>query len=168
MTSTPSNSFLPTDRIVNGSLCYIIQNDQILMLRRARPPHVGKWSAPGGKLELGESPYDCVIREMEEETGFTITQPTLRGIVTVTDIAYPIHWILYIYDAHQFSGNLIQTNEGELRWIPLNQLHDYPVPYADSIYLQHVLKPDAPLFQMRFVYDTPEKCVEEIVYPIPD
>jgi 8-oxo-dGTP diphosphatase len=125
---------------------------------------VGKWSAPGGKLELGESPYDCVIREIHEETGFTIMEPKLRGIVTVTDVAYPIHWLLFIYVVNQFTGDLIQTDEGELRWIPLAKLDDYPMPYADTVYLQHVLRPDAPLFQMRFVYDTPERCIEEVVY----
>jgi 8-oxo-dGTP diphosphatase len=162
----PDNStpLLPTDRIINGSLCYIIHDDHVLMIRRARPPHVGKWSAPGGKLELGESPYDCVMREMREETGFTITEPTLRGIVSVTDVAYPIHWLLFIYDSHHFTGNLIQTHEGELRWIPLNRLNDFPMPYADTVYLQHVLQPNAPLFQMRFVYDAPERCIEEVVY----
>lgn len=162
MTNNVSSLF-PTDRIINGSLCYIFHDDHILMIRRARPPHVGKWSAPGGKLELGESPYDCVIREMGEETGLTITEPNLRGIVTVTDVAYPIHWLLFIYDAHHFTGDLIQTDEGELRWIPLAKLDNYPMPYADTIYLQHVLRSDAPLFQMRFVYDTPERCIEEVV-----
>lgn len=135
------------------------------MLRRARPPHIGKWSAPGGKLELGESPHDCVMREMKEETGLTILDPKLRGIVTVSDVAYPIYWLLFIYDTHDFTGDLIQTHEGELRWIPLSHLDDHPMPYADTVYLQHVLQPDAPLFQMRFVYDTPARCIEEVVYP---
>ena len=105
---------------------------------------------------------------MQEETGLTITQPTLRGIVTVSDVAFPIHWLLFIYDVHQFTGNLIQTDEGELRWIQRDELDKFPMPYADTIYLQHVLKSNAPLFQMRFVYDTPENCVEEIVYTNPE
>lgn len=111
----------PTDRIVTGCLCYVLRKDadgghSVLMLRRERPPQQGMWSAPGGKMNMGEAPDECVIREVHEETGLHITRPELRAVVTVFDAAWPIHWLLFIYRTSHFSGDLRPSDEGELRW----------------------------------------------------
>ena len=63
------------EHIVVGSLCYVFRDDSVLLLKRANPPHVGLWSPPGGKMEHGESPQACCIREVYEETGLTIHNP---------------------------------------------------------------------------------------------
>lgn len=155
----------PQDRIINGALCYVIRDGQVLMLRRNRPPHVGRWTAPGGKLELGESPDEGVIREMLEETGLTVIKPVLRGIVTVYDIAYPIHWLLFIYRADHTAGQVAaaDTHEGELRWIPLDRVMQMEMPRADVHYLPRVLA-KAELFRAKFIYNTPDECLQEIFY----
>lgn len=159
----------PKDRIVVGCLCYIFQGDgkdrSVLLLRRTRPPQKGMWSAPGGKMELGESPDDCVIRELQEETGLTIDSPQLRAIVTVFDADYPIHWLLFVYQAEAYTGELILTDEGELRWIQLCDLNKYPRPYGDQQHWAHVLTDDPTIWRGKFVYDTPHTLIDEVLYP---
>ena len=153
----------PENRAVPGSLCYIIQEGKVLLLQRQRPPHQGKWSAPGGKLEYGESPYECAIREIREETGLEIAMPILRGVVSVLDRAYPIHWLLFIFRADAVLGTQGTTQEGELRWFPLDQLDQVDMPYSDKLYIPRVLDQGA-MFQLKLVFDTPEVCIEEVFY----
>lgn len=165
-----SDSF-PTDRIVAGSLCYVLKEDEggarsVLMLRRERPPQQGMWSAPGGKMNMGEAPDDCVLREIYEETGLRITRPELRAVVTVFDAAWPIHWLLFIYRTSHFSGDLCPSDEGELRWISLDALDSYPRPYADCQYWPHVLADDPAVWRGKFTYDTPHTLVGEIRYDL--
>ncbi len=172
-----ANNAFPSDRIVTGSLIYVLHGDAVLLLKRERVPHKGLWSPPGGKLELGESPEECAAREMREETGLTVSDLKLRGILTVVDRAFPIHWLLFVYRAGVMQNDevgarhalplqypiLPECAEGELRWIPLAELAQYPRPYADVRYFPRVLD-DSPVFQSKFVYDTPQTLVSEWHY----
>lgn len=151
-------------RIVTGSLCYVVDAERVLLLKRRNPPEIGLWSAPGGKMELGESPQQCVIREIREETGLTITNPLLRGIVTVYDTSWPIHWLLFIFRADEFSGELLQTDEGELAWIPIHQFAEYPMPYSDGLFIRRAISLENSFFQARFVYEAESRCIEELFY----
>ncbi len=154
-----------TGKIVVGALCYVVDNARrVLLLKRRNPPHVGLWSAPGGKMELGESPQMCAIREIREETGLTIHNPTLRGIVTTYHQHIATHWMLFIFRADTFTGELMQTDEGDLAWIPLATLTDYPMPYSDNIYAPRALGENDSLFQARFVYTSDTVCSEESFY----
>lgn len=158
----------PTDRIIAGSLCYIIDQTldepSVLLLRRSRPPQLGLWSAPGGKIEPGESPEECAVREIHEETGLIIQRPDLRAIITVYDQKYPIHWLLFIYRVYTFTGTIQPCNEGELCWIPVDDLRDYARPYADRQSWAHVVGDDPGVWRGKYVYDSPETLVEEIRY----
>jgi 8-oxo-dGTP diphosphatase len=136
----------------------------VLLLRRARPPHQGLWSPPGGKLKLGESPQEGCVRELREETGLTVNQPVLRAVQTVIDLAYPVHWLLFIFRADDPEGQLQTTPEGELRWIPLSQLKQYDRPHTDKQYWDHIVNHKAGIWQAKFVYDTPEKMLDETRY----
>ncbi|MEQ8672595.1 MAG: NUDIX domain-containing protein [Aggregatilineales bacterium] len=159
------------DRIVTGSLCYVLrgegENREVLLLKRSRLPQQGMWSAPGGKMELGESPDECVIREIHEETGLTIRTPTLRAIVTVVDQDYPMHWLLFVYRVEIFEGEvkLLDTEEGELCWIRLSAIADYPRPHSDQQHWEHVMGDSSDVWRGKFVYDTPVNLLEEIRYP---
>jgi 8-oxo-dGTP diphosphatase len=169
MAIPPAASPFPTDRIVTGSLCYVLRDEpdggqSVLLLRRDRPPQQGKWSAPGGKMEQGESPDECVIREINEETGLAIADPDLRAVVTVYDRAWPIHWLLFIYRAYHFSGDLKDCEEGELRWIRLDDLAAYDRPYADVQHWPHVLGDDPGVWRGKFTYDTPDQLIDETRY----
>lgn len=153
------------EHIVVGSLCYIFDNEQVLLLKRNRPPHIGLWSPPGGKFEHGESPEQACIREVFEETGLSIVAPQLRAIETAIDIAYPVHWLLFIFTASNPTGTLTSMAEGELRWIGLDELKSYNRPYADTLYWDHLLSKHLGLWQGKLVYNTPDTLIEEVVYP---
>ena len=150
--------------IIIGSLCYVFRDDSVLLLRRARPPHVGLWSPPGCKLELGESPQDGCVREIREETGLTIYRPVLRVVQTVIDVAYPVHWLLFVFRADDAAGELRPTPEGELRWMTLADLAQIARPHADRQYWSHIVNPHPGIWQGKFVYDTPATLREETRY----
>ncbi len=156
-------SVFPSDRVIIGSLCYVIRDGKVLLLKRARPPHVGLWSPPGGKMQVGESPQECVIREIREETGLSIQQPELRAIMTVVDIAIPVHWQLFVFRTNQFEGDIIPSEEGELRWIDLHDLGSLPRPQSDAQIFPYIMG-SAPVLQVKFVYDTPQKQIEFVQY----
>lgn len=154
----------PTDRVVSGSLCYLIADGSVLLLRRARPPHQNLWTAPGGKMQIGESPDDCVKREFLEETGLTIQVPELRAIVTVFDRDWPIHWLLFIYRVEHYTGDLAPgpegQHEGQLHWIPLAELENLPRPYVDQQYFSHLLSDEPSVWRGKFIYETPETLID--------
>ena len=151
--------------IINGTLCYIIHDEQVLLLKRNFKPYAGLWSAPGGKSEHGESPQETVHREIYEETGLTIKKPVLKALQTSVDIHYPVHWMLYIFVAKDFSGQLTTTTEGILHWHNILDVSKLERPYPDTLYWDCIVndkKQD--LWQGKFVYDTPEILLEEIIY----
>lgn len=152
------------EKVIVGSLCYVFCDDSVLLLKRARPPHQGLWSPPGGKLELQESPQECCVRELREETGLTVHLPVLRVVQTVIDVAYPVHWLLFVFRADDATGELQSTPEGELRWIPLGELDNYNRPHTDRQYWPHIINHQPGLWQGKFVYDTPDTLVAETRY----
>ena len=155
-------------QIIVGTLCYALRDDAVLLLQRNRPPQQGKWSPPGGKMELGEAPEECVIREMHEETGLTISQPELRAVVTVFDQEWPIHWLLFIFRVRTFSGTLCESDEGELRWIPLAELDQYNRPYGDSVHWPYIIGEQAGVWRGKFTYHTPHTLLDEQVFSRPN
>lgn len=150
--------------IVNGSLCYILRDEQVLLLKRNRIPHIGLWSAPGGKTEHGESPQETVIREVFEETGLIINQPVLKALQTSVDIHYPVHWMLSIFVATEFTGNMINSSEGLLQWHPIDTVPTLDRPYPDTCYWDYIINRRSGLWQGKFVYDTHEHLIEEVIY----
>lgn len=154
-------------QIVIGSLCYVFRGEDVLLLRRNNPPHAGLWSPPGGKLEFGESPVECCIREIREETGLHITAPTLRVIQTAVDVAVPIHWQLYVFRASLPDGAASDVQpahaEGELRWLSPQALAEVERPYADRVTWRAIMADTLDVWQCKFVYDTPATLVSEVV-----
>lgn len=157
-----------TANIVIGSLCYLLYEQHVLLLKRANRPFQGFWSPPGGKMEHGESATDCCIREIFEETGIPIHNPQLRGIQTVSDIAVPIHWQLFIFRAHlteKTAPTLNEAhNEGEMRWFAFDDLATIQRPYTDQQYWAHIAGDPATFWQAKYVYNTPDVLLEERVY----
>lgn len=154
------NSTKPIDRVIPGSLCYLVHDQKVLLLQRRNPPHVGLWSPPGGKLNPGESPTRCVLREFYEETGLMLQNPRLRVITTVLHAGLGMHWMLFVYHAQDFTGDLAVSDEGDIQWIGLDVLDHYPRPAADVRMFQHVLR-KAPVQEMEFRYDASERLIEQ-------
>ncbi len=112
--------------------------------------HEGKWNGLGGKLESGESPEECVIREVYEESGLIIKNPNLRGIMTFPKFDDIDDWLVFLYTATDFNGDLIESNEGVLKWINNNKILNLNLWEGDKIYLDW-LNQDK-FFSAKFIY----------------
>lgn len=119
------------DRQRLSSLCYLERNGELLLLQRNKEPFSGFWTAPGGKLEPGEDPRQTIIREILEETGLTIINPQLRMITSETGSDRNYNWLLFIFRCSEFGGTLQECNEGNLKWLPQQQVYDLKIPDVD-------------------------------------
>ncbi len=122
-----------------ATLCYIQQRGRTLMLYRNKKPndvHQGKWNGLGGKMEAGETPEECVVREVKEESGLSLHKPRLRGIITFPGFTPEHDWTVFVFLAHKFSGILIDSDEGELQWIENRQLLKLNLWEGDRLFLR--------------------------------
>jgi len=141
-----------SERQIPSALCYVRHNGHVLMLKRLKEPFAGHWTAPGGKLKQGERPVDAVIREMKEETGLTVSGLELKLVCSETGADRYYNWLLFVFTAREFQGELIPCDEGELRWVPLEDLKRFRLPDIDRKILHYVLEESgAPRF-MRVAY----------------
>jgi len=151
-----------------GTLCYIRKRDSTLLLHRTKKNSdsmKGYWIGLGGrvKIEDGESPEECVTREVREESGLVI-KPTLRGIVTFRHIEPDIEdWYAYLFTASQFHGRIIDSNEGDLEWISDNQLHRINIPEGDRHFLRW-LRQDNRIFSAKFEYKNKKLIRHTVIY----
>jgi 8-oxo-dGTP diphosphatase len=121
-----------------ATLCYVRKNGRTLMLHRVKKKndvHEGKWNGLGGKFEPGESPEECVIREIREEAGLKLRRPRLKGVLTFPDFAQGDDWYVFVFTASNFSGRLIDSPEGELKWIPDAELPALNLWEGDRVFL---------------------------------
>ena len=138
-----------------GTLCYIEKDGQCLMLHRtkkANDMHAGLWVGLGGKFEAGESPEDCVIREVFEESGLTVHAPRLRGIMTFPNDFNDEDWYVFLFSAVDFSGELKPCDEGELQWIDVDSLDTLPMHEGDRYFLKWMRKKKG-IFSVKYVYE---------------
>ncbi len=124
--------------MILATLCYLEKNGKVLMLYRNKKEndyHEGKWNAPGGKLETGESPEECVIREMKEETGLAIENPFLKGMITFPMFDGKNDWYVFLFRAFEFAGEIIDSPEGSLEWIDKDKLLDLNLWEGDKTFI---------------------------------
>lgn len=103
-----------------ATLCYVRSDGKTLMIHRVKKRndmHEGKWNGLGGKLEPGESPEECAVREVYEESGLRIKKPVLRGFLTFPHFSNDEDWYVFVFVAHEFDGSLIESEEGVLEWV---------------------------------------------------
>ena len=135
------------------TLCYLERGDRYLMLHRTKKENDenrDKWIGVGGKFEDGESPEDCVKREVLEETGLTLTSYRYRGIVTFVSDVYPCEY-MHLFTADGWTGKEKVCDEGELAWISKRDFMKLPMWEGDRIFLD-LLDQNAPFFSLKLVY----------------
>ncbi|MDD2806351.1 MAG: 8-oxo-dGTP diphosphatase [Elusimicrobiales bacterium] len=121
-----------------ATLCYVRRRGRTLMLHRVKKPddvHEGKWNGLGGKFEPGESPEECVIREVREESGLEIRRPKLKGVLTFPDFDKREDWYVFVFTAGVFTGRLLDSPEGNLAWIPDRDLLKLNLWGGDKVFL---------------------------------
>ncbi len=109
-----------------------------------------KWIGVGGHFEHGESPEDCLLREVKEETGLTLKKFSFRGIVTFVADDEPAEY-MHLFTADEFSGTLTQCDEGTLEWVPLLKIDSLNLWEGDRIFLD-LLRQNSPFFSLKLVY----------------
>ena len=137
------------------TLCYIDDGSRYLMLHRVKKDNDashGKWIGVGGKCEADESPDECMLREVHEETGLTVTEWQYRGIVTFISDTWPNEY-MHLFTATAWQGALADDcNEGDLAWVAKERLMDLSLWEGDRIFLRLLLDGGGDFFSLKLVY----------------
>lgn len=150
-----------------STICYIDNGSQFLLLHRNKKPndiHEGKWVSVGGKFEAGESPQECAVREIKEETGLTATNLIPVGFITFPDFTQDGRdWYSFVYRVNEFEGELLEEcDEGTLEWVNYEEILSLPTWEGDYIYLDWILN-NKPFFTAKFSYDADGELIEHQV-----
>ncbi|MFQ7308267.1 MAG: NUDIX hydrolase [Mediterraneibacter sp.] len=138
-----------------STLCYIEKEGRYLMLHRTvkkNDVNHDKWIGVGGHFEYGESPEECLLREVKEETGYTLTSWRYRGIVTFVYGEAVVEY-MSLYTADGFKGDPIDCDEGELEWIDKSAVPSLELWEGDRIFFR-LLDEGREFFSLKLVYDT--------------
>ena len=137
-----------------STLCYLEKDDQYLMLHRVvkkNDVNKDKWIGVGGHFEQDESPEECLLREVCEETGYTLTSYRFRGIVTFVS-GDGVTEYMHLFTADGFEGEPVPCDEGVLEWVPKNQIDELNIWEGDKIFFR-LLTQEEPFFSLKLVYD---------------
>ena len=140
--------------MILSTLCYIEKDGKYLMLHRTKKKNdinKNKWLGVGGRFEEGESPEECIVREVKEETGLTLKNYQLRGIVTYISNKWETEY-MYVFTSNDFTGELIECNEGDLQWIDKKEVTKLNTWEGDKIFVEK-LQNDSSFFTVKFEYD---------------
>lgn len=140
--------------MIPTTLCYIEKEEKYLMLHRiAKKVDINKdkWIGVGGKFEDKESPEECLLREVKEETGLTLTSYRLRGIVTFVSDRWVTEY-MFLYTADTYEGEMTACTEGRLEWVPKKELCHLNLWEGDKIFLK-LLAEDVPFFSLKLSYE---------------
>ncbi len=137
------------------TLCYIEQDDKYLMMHRVKKDkdlNKDKWVGVGGHFETDESPEECLLREVKEETGLTLTSWRFRGIVTFLSNEWPEAEYMCLYTADGFEGEMITCDEGTLEWVDKRKVYELPIWEGDKIFFR-LLEEDRDFFSLKLRYE---------------
>ncbi len=137
----------------NTTLVHLERDGKYLMLHRVKKEHDenhDKWVGIGGKFEPGESPEDCALREVREETGLTVRSWAYRGIVTFVSDEWGTEY-MHLFHSADFEGSVKDCDEGVLEWVDKQALYDLPIWEGDKIFLR-LLDEDRPFFSLKLRY----------------
>ena len=142
------------------TICYIEQDGNYLMFHRTKKENDqshDKWLGVGGKFDKDESPDECILREVKEETGLTLTSYQLRGVMTFVSDIWETEY-MFIYTADRFEGELTECSEGDLQWIKKTEVMNLKLWEGDKIFLKKLIDGDG-FFTVKMEYEG-EKLVK--------
>lgn len=147
-----------------STLCYIEKNHKYLMLHRTvkkNDVNKDKWIGVGGHFEQDESPEECLLREVKEETGYTLTDYRFRGIVTFVSGSGVTEY-MSLFTATGFEGEPIPCNEGNLEWVDIDEIQNLNIWEGDKIFFR-LLAEERDFFSLKLVYNGHDKLIEAIL-----
>ena len=138
------------------TLCYLERDGKYLMMHRVKKEH-DKWVGVGGHFEPDETPEECLLREVCEETGLMLDRFALRGIITFMSDKWQTEY-MFLYTADRFHGDFIGRDacrEGTLEWVDKDAVYDLPIWEGDKIFFR-LMREQRPVFslKLRYVGDT--------------
>ena len=130
------------DQPVVGVGAVIVKEGKIALIKRGNEPSRGKWTIPGGLVELGESPEQAVVRETKEETGLNVDNPSLIDVVSNVDLdekgRVKYHYIIIDYLVHLKAGTAKASSDAvELRWVPFDEVEEYDLTASFRLFFRH-------------------------------
>ena len=147
-----------------STLCYIERDGKYLMLHRTvkeNDVNQDKWIGVGGHFEADESPEECLLREVKEETGYTLTSYRFRGLVTFVS-GNGVTEYMSLFTADGFEGESITCDEGELEWVDIAKIQKLNIWEGDKIFLR-LLAEEHPFFSLKLVYDGQDRLLEAVL-----
>ncbi|MBO4311257.1 MAG: 8-oxo-dGTP diphosphatase [Lachnospiraceae bacterium] len=147
------------------TLCYIIRDGKYLMLHRVKKEkdlNKDKWIGVGGHFEYGESPDECLLREVKEETGLTLLDYKARGIVTFVYGENIVEY-MHLFTSDRFEGEMIECDEGELTWVPISEVCNLPIWEGDKVFFG-LLEENREFFSLKLVYSSDDKLLKAEVH----
>ena len=144
------------------TLCYIEKDEKYLMLHRIKKvndENHDKWIGVGGKFESGESPEDCLLREVREETGLELTKYQFRGLVTFVSNEWGTEY-MHLFTATEYEGEMKECEEGELVWVPKKEIPNLNLWEGDNVFFR-LLEETQAFFSLKLRYEG-EDLVETV------
>lgn len=151
--------------MINSTLCYLRRGQDVLLLHRIKKKNdlnQDKWIGVGGKFEDKESPEDCALREIREETGLIVTRWQYRGIVTFVSDRWETEY-MHLFTADEFTGQLKECDEGVLEWIAWKRMLELPHWKGDEIFLSLIEREDVPFFSLKLHYDANDTLLSAVL-----
>jgi 8-oxo-dGTP diphosphatase len=149
--------------MILATLCYLKRDGKTLMVHRNKKPndiHEGKWNGLGGKFEAGETPEECIKREVQEEAGYIIQNPRLHGLLLFTNFKGN-DWYVFVFTAVEFTGELSASSpEGRLDWVDDDRLPSLNLWESDHIFFPWI--ESGTFFSAKFEYDGDKMLGHEV------
>ena len=148
-----------TNKVINTVTCYLIRGDEFLLLYRNKKKNdfnKGKYIGVGGHIEEGETPSEAINREVKEETNFDIISKELRAVIIFYCDEFEEH--MYLYTSREFKGEMIECNEGTLKWVNYHDFKNITMWEGDKYFIEPLLN-NEPYFEMSFLYKK-DKLIE--------
>ena len=146
------------EMVIEATICHIIKGRKLLLKRATRGISAGKWNAPGGKLETGETPEECAKREVLEETGLRVSGLFYHGALTfLMDGGKTLHTRAHVFSTRNAKGTARSSVEGPVRWYPLGKLPKAQMWEDDDFWVPLVLR--GLRFNATFTYDMANRHV---------
>lgn len=145
------------------TLCYIEKDDAYLMMHRVKKENdinKDKWVGVGGHFEADESPEECLLREVWEETGLKLTSWAFRGVITFISDRWQTEYMC-LYTADGYEGTIGECNEGTLEWIKKKDVYHLPIWEGDKLFFK-LLEEKRPFFSLKLRYEG-ERLMEAVL-----